>query len=189
MRATGLDDIMVATSVCTGGRDIPPECPIGWVRVLSLFHTIKCPAPDGARHFMVRATGLEPARLSQRNLNPPSLPIPPRPQIEFPEYFITTQDGCQLSRMLLSRMGKLYQKFRRFPLTFRQSTSRIDSVWCTLKIVLFQIQRFIDNRRELPGVWFFAPHGVLLFDCRACPVNDYAQFYMGIQAPAPFFAY
>ena len=70
---------------------------------------------------MVRATGLEPARLSQRNLNPPSLPIPPRPQIEFPEYFITTQDGCQLSRMLLSRMGKLYQKFRRFPLTFRQS--------------------------------------------------------------------
>ena len=168
---------------------LPPECPIGWVRVLSLFHTIKCPAPDGARHFMVRATGLEPARLSQRNLNPPSLPIPPRPQIEFPEYFITTQDGCQLSRMLLSRMGKLYQKFRRFPLTFRQSTSRIDSVWCTLKIVLSQIQRFIDNRRELPGVWFFAPHGVLLFDCRACPVNDYAQFYMGIQAPAPFFAY
>ncbi len=99
-------------------------------------HTKKVPAPDGARHFMVRATGLEPARLSQRNLNPPSLPIPPRPQIEFPEYFITTQDGCQLSRMLLSRMGKLYQKFRRFPLTFRQSTSRIDSVWCTLKIVL-----------------------------------------------------
>lgn len=137
VRATGLDDTIVATSVCTGGRDIPLECPIEWVRILSFYHMIKCPAPSGARHFMVRATGLEPARLSQRNLNPPSLPIPPRPRIKFPEYFITSLSGCQLPRRHLSRMGKLYQKFRCFPLTFRQSTSRIDSVWCTLKIAFY----------------------------------------------------
>ena len=30
---------------------------------------------------MVRMTGLEPARLRQRNLNPPSLPIPPHPHV------------------------------------------------------------------------------------------------------------
>ena len=106
-------------------------------RPVFVSHTKKVPAPYGARTFLVRATGLEPARRSQRNLNPPSLPIPPRPQIKFPEYFITTQGGCQLPRRLLSRMGKLYQKFRRFPLTFRQSTSRIDSVWCTLKIAFY----------------------------------------------------
>ena len=29
--------------------------------------------------IMVRMTGLEPARRRQRNLNPPSLPIPPHP--------------------------------------------------------------------------------------------------------------
>ena len=31
--------------------------------------------------LLVRMTGLEPARRRQRNLNPPSLPIPPRPHI------------------------------------------------------------------------------------------------------------
>ena len=31
--------------------------------------------------YLVRMTGLEPARLCQRNLNPPSLPIPPHPHM------------------------------------------------------------------------------------------------------------
>ncbi len=37
--------------------------------------------PEWVVFFVVRMTGLEPARLSQRNLNPPSLPIPPHPHI------------------------------------------------------------------------------------------------------------
>ena len=37
-------------------------------------------APGGS-FFLVRATGLEPARFWQWNLNPPSLPIPPCPHI------------------------------------------------------------------------------------------------------------
>ena len=42
---------------------------------------------------MVRATGLEPARLSQRNLNPPSLPIPPRPRIACNRVILSWEPG------------------------------------------------------------------------------------------------
>ena len=42
---------------------------------------------------MVRATGLEPARLSQRNLNPPSLPIPPRPRVACNRVILSWEPG------------------------------------------------------------------------------------------------
>ena len=50
--------------------------------------------PIGTVLFLVRMTGLEPARQRQRNLNPPSLPIPPHPH-----------STASLYRGILSRTG------------------------------------------------------------------------------------
>ena len=57
---------------------------------------------------MVRATGLEPARFWQWNLNPPSLPIPPCPQICLlqQEYPNTKRAVCQC-RLAARRRAKL----------------------------------------------------------------------------------
>ena len=49
--------------------------------------------PAGSFFILVRATGLEPARLSQRNLNPPSLPIPPRPHVACSRVILSWEPG------------------------------------------------------------------------------------------------
>ena len=61
---------------------------------------------------MVRMTGLEPARQRQRNLNPPSLPIPPHPRRG---YFITDGRGCQCD---LPRAVRSVTKISHIPLVF-----------------------------------------------------------------------
>ena len=75
------------------------------------------------RAFLVRATGLEPARFWQWNLNPPSLPIPPCPHfcypgiLSFSKIFVNSHPAC------LSNMMKK-------SLTMCPRASKITVVWC-----------------------------------------------------------
>ena len=80
--------------------------------------------------FLVRATGLEPARRSQRNLNPPSLPIPPRPRIAdnrvilpWAQRLVNAADRDRLRNSL--RKGQFSQFLLSLSLTFRQSACKI----------------------------------------------------------------
>ena len=54
---------------------------------------------------MVRMTGLEPARQRQRNLNPPSLPIPPHPHLL--SYSIIVLLRCPTSSLPAKRLRQL----------------------------------------------------------------------------------
>ena len=75
----------------TPGGNSPPDCCIYMGSSPSPGYQKREP-PRGLS-FLVRATGLEPARLSQRNLNPPSLPIPPRPHVACSRVILSWEPG------------------------------------------------------------------------------------------------
>ena len=86
-------------------------------------------APEGLS-FLVRATGLEPARLSQRNLNPPSLPIPPRPRVACNRVILSWERGNVNGRQpeplkFPGGKGQFSQFLLSLSLTFRQDACRI----------------------------------------------------------------
>ena len=90
VRATGLDYTMEHPAETPGGNS-PPDCCIFMGSSPSPGYQKREP-PRGLS-FLVRATGLEPARLSQRNLNPPSLPIPPRPRVACNRVILSWEPG------------------------------------------------------------------------------------------------
>ena len=80
--------------------------------------------------FLVRATGLEPARLSQRNLNPPSLPIPPRPHVAYNRVILSWEPGNVNGRQseplkFPGGKGQFSQFLLSLSLTFRQGACKI----------------------------------------------------------------
>ena len=86
-------------------------------------------APEGLS-FLVRATGLEPARLSQRNLNPPSLPIPPRPHVACNRVILSWEPGNVNGRhpeplKFPGGKGQFSQFLLSLSLTFRQGACKI----------------------------------------------------------------
>ena len=86
-------------------------------------------APEGLS-FLVRATGLEPARLSQRNLNPPSLPIPPRPRVACNRVILSWERGNVNGRQpeplkFPGGKGQFSQFLLSLSLTFRQDACKI----------------------------------------------------------------
>ena len=90
VRATGLDYTMEHPAETPGGNS-PLDCCIYMGSSPSPGYQQREP-PRGLS-FLVRATGLEPARLSQRNLNPPSLPIPPRPHVACSRVILSWEPG------------------------------------------------------------------------------------------------
>ena len=89
--------------------------------------------------------------LTQRNLNPPSLPIPPRPHSLFilsRPHSIVNPAFSTLSRRARSHCveygsrsatlhfpvlaGQIVQNISQLPLTIWTHPSKIDSVWCTM---------------------------------------------------------
>ena len=75
--------------------------------------------------------------LSQRNLNPPSLPIPPRPHWSYSttaNIYCQREIGKQPFVVLCIPRGFLqsFPDFQDFFLTFQSNAGTIDSVWCTL---------------------------------------------------------
>ncbi len=79
---------------------------------------------------LVRATGLEPARLSQRNLNPPSLPIPPRPRVAYSRVILSWErgnvNGGQPEPLKFpGGKGQFSQFLLSLSLTFRQGACKI----------------------------------------------------------------
>ena len=90
--------------------------------------------------------------LSQWNLNPPSLPIPPCPRVFD---FIMGPDFCQCINARL-RIAQTAHFFLPSLLTFPLVIAKIDSVWCTLPQSLSGVLRFIDNRR-FAGVCVLRP--------------------------------
>ena len=98
-----------------------------WVRVRR--PDTKKESPEGLS-FLVRATGLEPARLSQRNLNPPSLPIPPRPRIACNRVILSWEPGNVNGRQpeplkFPGGKGQFSQFLLSLSLTFRQGACKI----------------------------------------------------------------
>ena len=86
--------------------------------------------PPRGLSFLVRATGLEPARLSQRNLNPPSLPIPPRPRIACNRVILSWEPGNVNGRQpeplkFPGGKGQFSQFLLSLSLTFRQGACKI----------------------------------------------------------------
>ena len=79
---------------------------------------------------MVRATGLEPARFWQWNLNPPSLPIPPRPRIACNRVILSWEPGNVNGRQseplkFPGGKGQFSQFLLSLSLTFRQGACKI----------------------------------------------------------------
>ena len=100
-----------------------------WVRVLPLFPHQKR-EPLRGLSFLVRATGLEPAQLSQRNLNPPSLPIPPRPHAACNRVILSWErgnvNGGQPEPLKFpGGKGQFSQFLLSLSLTFRQDACKI----------------------------------------------------------------
>ena len=115
VRATGLDYTMEHPAETPGGNS-PPDCCI---------YMGSCPSL-----FPVRATGLEPARLSQRNLNPPSLPIPPRPHVACNRVILSWEPGNVNGRQseplkFPGGKGQFSQFLLSLSLTFRQGACKI----------------------------------------------------------------
>ena len=105
----------------------PPDCCIYIGSSLSPIP--KKRAPEGLS-FLVRATGLEPARLSQRNLNPPSLPIPPRPHVACNRVILSWEPGNVNGRQteplkFPGGKGQFSQFLLSLSLTFRQGACKI----------------------------------------------------------------
>ena len=109
----------------------------GWQQSTGLLHLhgfesvayTKKESPWGLS-FLVRATGLEPARLSQRNLNPPSLPIPPRPRIACNRVILSWEPGNVNGRQseplkFPGGKGQFSQFLLSLSLTFRQGACKI----------------------------------------------------------------
>ena len=157
-----------------------------WVRARRLYQNKK-----GARRLLfilVRATGLEPARLRQRNLNPPSLPIPPRPHVACNRVILSWEPGNVNGRQpeplkFPGGKGQFSQFLLSLSLTFRQGACKISQVWCTL-----------PGRKRPEGVSFLSGlAGVCVlrpmlafcfFNSLGEPpsANCHAQFHMGISA-------
>ena len=100
------------------------------VRILPLFPHQKWGHPWRVPPFLVRATGLEPARLSQRNLNPPSLPIPPRPRVACNRVILSWEPGNVNGRQpeplkFPGGKGQFSQFLLSLSLTFRQGACKI----------------------------------------------------------------
>ena len=86
--------------------------------------------PAGSFFILVRATGLEPAQLSQRNLNPPSLPIPPRPRVACNRVILSWEPGNVNGRQpeplkFPGGKGQFSQFLLSLSLTFRQDACKI----------------------------------------------------------------
>ena len=105
VRATGLDKTGEQTPSSRRLAMARGAVAFEWVRVLYSVGNRKR-AHIGPFFYLVRATGLEPARFWQWNLNPPSLPIPPCPLISagcaavcfpsgLPGYLNTNISHCQ----------------------------------------------------------------------------------------------
>ena len=90
VRATRLEYTMEHPASSRRVATVHRTVAFSWVRARR--PDTKKESPEGLS-FLVRATGLEPARLSQRNLNPPSLPIPPRPRIACNRVILSWEPG------------------------------------------------------------------------------------------------
>ena len=101
---------------------------------------------------MVRATGLEPARFWQWNLNPPSLPIPPYPRMDAGEiigvfYSITAgrflstgtvaPGFCQMLRRVFAKAGKIVRQIILHSVTFYLSATVFSRIRFDLKVLIF----------------------------------------------------
>ena len=127
VRATGLEYTMEHPAETPGGNS-PPDCCIFMGSSPSPGYQKREP-PRGLS-FLVRATGLEPARLSQRNLNPPSLPIPPRPRVACNRVILSWEPGNVNGRQpeplkFPGGKGQFSQFLLSLSLTFRQGACKI----------------------------------------------------------------
>ena len=101
--------------------------------------------------------------LSQRNLNPPSLPIPPRPH----DALFYHGDGALSMRRIWwfgINISKSVVNFVQFFLTIPRSLSKIDSVWCTLTRVSSPGSTRFMITGVLPGFAFCASWR-FVYDC------------------------
>ena len=117
-----------ASGVEPPGGNSPPDCCIYMGSSPSPGYQKREP-PRGLS-FLVRATGLEPARLSQRNLNPPSLPIPPRPHVACNRVILSWEPGNVNGRQseplkFPGGKGQFSQFLLSLSLTFRQGACKI----------------------------------------------------------------
>ena len=129
VRATGLDYIKEHPASSRRMATVHRTVAFTWVRVLPLFPHQKR-EPLRGLSFLVRATGLEPARLSQRNLNPPSLPIPPRPHVACNRVILSWEpgnvNGGQPEPLKFpGGKGQFSQFLLSLSLTFRQDACKI----------------------------------------------------------------
>ena len=127
VRATGLAYTMEHPAETPGGNS-PLDCCIYMGSSPSPGYQKREP-PRGLS-FLVRATGLEPARLSQRNLNPPSLPIPPRPRVACSRVILSWEPGNVNGRQpeplkFPGGKGQFSQFLLSLSLTFRQGACKI----------------------------------------------------------------
>ena len=128
VRATGLEYTMEHPASSRRVAAVHRTVAFTWVRARRP-DTKKREPPRGLS-FLVRATGLEPARLSQRNLNPPSLPIPPRPRVACNRAILSWEQGNVNGRQpeplkFPGGKGQFSQFLLSLSLTFRQGACKI----------------------------------------------------------------
>ena len=159
---------------CRKWNEINPLTPAGISHCEAIFHARSAfhksrrdlfrwkSTPKGA--FSGADDRTRTCTLARWNLNPMSLPIPPRPQMK-----IYYHDGVSLSIQsipvfppLENSLMEIVQIITHFPLTFREPACKMISGICTLPQCVLGCTRFMITGVTAGGMRFTSLWGVLL---------------------------